>query len=267
MNFEKGVALYKEGDFETALAVFQELSSAEQGNPQFHVFRGRTLTRLGKGAEALVDFDILIELEPYNTDFLSDRGVVLHLLGRNEEALTELDRAANLDPNNPYRYSSRAYLKDRIGDLTGAIQDYEKAIALDPEDAVSYNNLGLVEEKMGRQDKAKQHFTKADELSGYPPKKESEDRPETKKNHSQNKIRRNKENKDKKDLIIIKKLNPKQKNDYIKIKHTLNILSKKIDELDKSNYNDTQNDVKKLKYEKMYHNLIIKKIKITNSVS
>jgi Flp pilus assembly protein TadD len=140
---------------------------------------------LGKGAEALVDFDILIELEPYNTDFLSDRGVVLHLLGRNEEALTELDRAANLDPNNPYRYSSRAYLKDRIGDLTGAIQDYEKAIALDPEDAVSYNNLGLVEEKMGRQDKAKQHFTKADELSGYPPKKESEDRPETKKNHSE----------------------------------------------------------------------------------
>ena len=164
--------------------IFQELNSTEQGNPLFHLFRGRTLTRLGKGAEALADFDILIELEPYNTDFLSDRGVVLHLLGRNEDALTELDRAANLDPNNPYRYSSRAYLKDRIGDLTGAIQDYEKAIALDPEDAVSYNNLGLVEEKMGRQDKAKQHFNKADELSGYPPKKESEDAPETKKNHS-----------------------------------------------------------------------------------
>jgi Flp pilus assembly protein TadD len=68
MNFEKGVALYKEGDFEAALTVFQELSRSEHGNVHFHLFRGRTLTRLGKGAEALADFDILIELEPYNTD-------------------------------------------------------------------------------------------------------------------------------------------------------------------------------------------------------
>lgn len=185
MNFEKGVALYKEGDFETALAVFQELSSNEQGNPQFHLFRGRTLTRLGKGAEALADFDVLIELEPYNTDFMSDRGVVLHLLGRNEDAVIELDRAANLDPKNPYRYSSRAYLKDRIGDFLGAIADYEKTIELDPEDAVAFNNLGLVEEKLGRKEKAKDYFQKADSLSGYPPKKEVEVPAEALPNQSQ----------------------------------------------------------------------------------
>lgn len=70
----------------------------------------------------------------------------------------------------------------------------------------------------------------------------------------------------KKDLIILKKLNPSQKEEYLKIKHTLNILSKKIKILDESGHNDTQNDMKKLKYEKMYHNLIIKKMKITNSV-
>lgn len=182
MNFEKGVALYKEGNFDAALEVFKELTATEQGNPLFHLYRGRTLTRLGKGAEALADFDILIELEPYNTDFLSDRGVVLHLLGRNEEALSELDRAANLDPHNPYRYSSRAYLKDRIGDFLGAIADYEKAIELDPEDAVAFNNLGLVEEKMGRKEKAKDYFQKADTLSGYPPKKEVELAPEAQPN-------------------------------------------------------------------------------------
>ncbi|MCE2777491.1 MAG: tetratricopeptide repeat protein [Algoriphagus sp.] len=58
--------------------------------------------------------------------------------------------------------------------MAGAIADYEKAIELDPEDAVAYNNLGLVEEKMGRKEKAQQNFTKADALSGYPPKKETE---------------------------------------------------------------------------------------------
>ena len=174
MNFEKGFALYKEGNFEAALAIFHALIHQEPENPTYFLYRGRILTRLGKGIEALADFDVLIQLEPYNTDYISDRGVVLHLLGRNEEALEELDRAANLDPKNPYRYSSRAYLKDRIGDFAGAILDYEKAIELDPEDAVSYNNLGLVEEKLGRKEKAQQHFTRADSLSGYPPKKDSE---------------------------------------------------------------------------------------------
>ncbi len=174
MNFEKGVAQYKEGNFEAALVIFHELIIKDTSNPNFYLYRGRILTRLGKGLEALADFDVLIQLEPYNTDYISDRAVVLHLLGRNEEAIEELDRAANLDPNNPYRYSSRAYLKDRIGDLVGAIADYEKAIELDPEDAVAYNNLGLVEEKLGRKEKAQQNFTKADSLSGYPQKKEPE---------------------------------------------------------------------------------------------
>jgi Flp pilus assembly protein TadD len=174
MNFETGLAQYKEGNFEAALTIFDKLIYQEQENPILYLYRGRILTRLGKGLEALADFDVLIQLEPYNTDYISDRGVVLHLLGRNDEALGELDRAANLDPNNPYRYSSRAYLKDRIGDLLGAIADYEKAIELDPEDAVAYNNLGLVEEKMGRKEKAQQNFTKADALSGYPPKKNPE---------------------------------------------------------------------------------------------
>jgi Flp pilus assembly protein TadD len=180
MNFEKGFALYKEGNFEAALAIFHALIHQEPENPTYFLYRGRILTRLGKGTEALADFDVLIQLEPYNTDYMSDRGVVLHLLGRNEEALEELDRAANLDPKNPYRYSSRAYLKDRIGDFAGAILDYEKAIELDPEDAVSYNNLGLVEEKMGRKEKAQQHFSRADSLSGYPPKKETQTIADTK---------------------------------------------------------------------------------------
>ena len=87
----------------------------------------------------------------------------------------------------------------------------------------------------------------------------------SKSNHFENKIRKNKDIQDKKDLIIIQKMNPKQKNDYIKIKHTLNILSKRMKELETSGYNDTQNDMKKLKYERMYHNLIIRQRQITSS--
>lgn len=174
MSFEKGIELYKEGKFEESLEIFNLLIK-ESPESEFHLFRGRILSRLGKTEEALEDFDKIITLEPYNTNYISDRAVILHLLKRNEEALVEFDRAANLDPKNPYRYSSRAFFKDRIGDLKGAIEDYEKAIELDPEDAVAYNNKGLVEEKLGYQEKSKKSFSKADKLTGYEgPKPESQ---------------------------------------------------------------------------------------------
>jgi len=169
MNFEVGIALYKEGKFEEALSVFNKLISKSEKSAELHLFRGRILSRLGKTNEALDDFDLIVEIDPYNTNYISDRAVVLHLLKKDEEALTEFDRAANLDPKNPYRYSSRAYFKDRIGDLKGAIEDYEKAIELDPEDAVSYNNKGLVEEKLGYKERSKKSLDKADNLVGYQP--------------------------------------------------------------------------------------------------
>jgi tetratricopeptide (TPR) repeat protein len=167
MSFEKALTHFKEGKFEESLVIFNNLIAETPNQPEFHLNRGRVLSRLGRTSEALEDFNLIVQLEPYNTNYISDRAVVLHLLKKNEEALAEFDRAVNLDPGNPYRYSSRAYFKDRIGDLTGAIEDYEKTIELDPEDAVAYNNKGLVEEKIGYQAKSKKSFEKADELVGY----------------------------------------------------------------------------------------------------
>ncbi|GGZ32915.1 hypothetical protein GCM10007049_28180 [Echinicola pacifica] len=169
-DINKGLELYKEGKFEEALAVFNQLMEQDSA-PALRIHRARILSRLGKLEEALADFDVLVQLEAYNANYISDRAVVLHLLKRNDEALSELDRALNLDPANPYRYSSRAFLKDRMGDLEGAIADYDTAIEMDPEDAVSYNNKGLVEEKLGYKERSQQSFEKADKLVGYEPKK------------------------------------------------------------------------------------------------
>lgn len=169
MSLEKGIDHFKSGEFEEALAIFNELIKKEEGQTHLHHTRARVLSRMGRTEEALQDFDRITEWEPYNTDFMSDRAVVLHLLKRNEEALSEFDRAVNLDPKNPYRYSSRAYFKDRIGDLMGAIADYEKTIELDPEDAVAYNNKGIVEEKIGYQQASKKSFKASDDLVGYTP--------------------------------------------------------------------------------------------------
>ena len=147
-TIETGISFYKEGKFDAALAVFNQLIVKEGKVPAYLHYRARIQSRLGALEEALMDFDTLLELDTYNTTYISDKAVVLHLLDRNHEAKEGFDQALNLDPNNPYRYSSRAYFRDRIGDLNGAIADYEKAIELDPEDAVAHNNKGIVEEKL-----------------------------------------------------------------------------------------------------------------------
>jgi hypothetical protein len=82
----------------------------------------------------------------------------------------------------------------------------------------------------------------------------------------ENKIKKNKKIEEKKDLIFIKKLNSQQKTEFIKIKNTLNVLTKKIKKLDEIGQNDIKNDMKKLKLEKKFHNLIIKKLKISKNV-
>jgi tetratricopeptide (TPR) repeat protein len=166
-KFQQGKMLFKEGKFENALAIFNDLIAIDPLRAEYILYRGRILSRIGRTLEALEDFDQLIALEPLNADFISDRAVVLHMLQRNQESLSELNRALTMEPHNPYRYSSRAFLKDRMGDLKGAIADYEKAIEIDPEDAIAHNNKGMVEEKLGYQDKSRESFKRADDLVGY----------------------------------------------------------------------------------------------------
>ncbi|KEO74013.1 tetratricopeptide repeat protein [Anditalea andensis] len=171
-DFDKAIIYYKEGKFQEALDILNNLLANKPTETDFLLYRGRILSRLGRLEEALTDFDALINIDAQNTNFISDRAVVLHLLKKNDEALRAFDYAIELDGSNPYRYSSRAYFKDRIGDLEGAIADYERAVSIDPEDAVSYNNKGIVEEKLGYKNRAQESLRKADELAGYEPRKE-----------------------------------------------------------------------------------------------
>ncbi|MFZ5553663.1 MAG: tetratricopeptide repeat protein [Bacteroidota bacterium] len=128
--------------------------------------KGMEYLEKGEYEKALACFNEALEIKPDTPDFLSDRAVAYFHLRKFELSIIDLNRAQELEPQNGYRYSSRAYVKDRMNDTEGAIEDYKKAIEIDPEDAISYNNLGLLEEKLGYQALAKKRFEKADELEG-----------------------------------------------------------------------------------------------------
>ncbi|TVR38265.1 MAG: tetratricopeptide repeat protein [Cryomorphaceae bacterium] len=121
----------------------------------------------GRFEPALKLFNELIKSDNRNADLFSYRGTVYLNLKRKREALSDFNRAVELDAGYSYRYASRAFAKDALGDLAGAIADYEKAVELDPEDAIAHNNLGLLLEKQGNMPKAKQHFKTADDFASH----------------------------------------------------------------------------------------------------
>jgi Flp pilus assembly protein TadD len=164
-NFEKATALFEQGKFDEAIAVYTTCLDKTPGHLPSIYRRGLAKFKLGRYLEAIEDFNEVLTLEPTNASYLSDRAVARHLAGDNVEALKDLNTAQELEPNNAYRYSSRAYVKASMGDVEGGIEDYKKAIELDPEDAVAYNNLGLLEEKLGYTAQAKRRFEVADNLA------------------------------------------------------------------------------------------------------
>jgi Flp pilus assembly protein TadD len=126
-----------------------------------------SLLKEGKFQEALKLFNQLIEQSPKDPDLWSYKGTALLNLKKNSEALSAFNLAVKLDPDYSYRYASRAFAKDASGDLEGAISDYKQAIVLDPEDAIAHNNLGLLLEKQGNQSAAKKHFSNADQFANH----------------------------------------------------------------------------------------------------
>lgn len=78
-DINQGISLYKEGKFEEALEVFNQLLANTPNQPIILLHRGRVLSRMGKLELALEDFDLLLKTDQYNADFISDRAVVLQI--------------------------------------------------------------------------------------------------------------------------------------------------------------------------------------------
>jgi tetratricopeptide (TPR) repeat protein len=159
----RGWTFRHKGDYERAVADFDEAIRLDPAYVAPHLGRGIGHLRLREYDAALADFTKAIAL---------DRWLALAYVGRGEtllemsdaatdRAIADFNRAIKINPALPQAYVDRGFAFQRQGALDKAIADYDRAIALDPSLAAAYANRGAAREEKGEHAAARADYEAA----------------------------------------------------------------------------------------------------------
>lgn len=142
-HVNRGNALRKLGQFETALASYDHALRLRAGHSETYFNRGITLKELGKFELAVSSYDHAISLDPGFMAAHANRGVALSALKKHQEAVSSFDHAIRLAPGIAYSHLHRGISLHALGRYQEAADSYRKAIDLEPSNAEAHHNLGI----------------------------------------------------------------------------------------------------------------------------
>jgi len=112
---------------------FYDSMVAPRNPGDFAYLEGNTLFEDGQFERALAKYDEALNENPGHIHALRGRARSLMELGQSPQALSVFNTAISLEPDFGATYANRGVLHDRMGRYQQAIDDYERALALDPE--------------------------------------------------------------------------------------------------------------------------------------
>lgn len=90
--------LFEDGEYERALAKYDEALAIDANHIDAMRGRARTLMQLGQSPQALNAFNTAISLAPEFGATYANRGILHDRMGRYEKAIADYDHALRLDP-------------------------------------------------------------------------------------------------------------------------------------------------------------------------
>ena len=175
---ERGLAYYKQNQFDLAIGEFNEAIRLDPNNGVAYSFRGDAYYAQKQFDLAIRDYSEVIRLEPKHAVFFtSRRGDSYAALNEFDAAFRDYNEAIRLDPNNANAYKYRGYnifnqngLISRAGEpgTEGLFQlvldDFNEFIRLAPKEPVDYYFCfvrGLAYKALGKTDLAIGEFERA----------------------------------------------------------------------------------------------------------
>ncbi len=180
--FDKGVSLFKQGEYQQAVDEFSKLIQLAPDNADAYKNRGVSYMKQEKFDSAIQDFetakrlfpelkglysnlgvawyykkeyekaienyDLEIEMAPENHVAYFNRALCLAELGRTGQALSDLEHTLKLNPDFYWALCYQADLLAQEGKDLQAVEAYEAAVALDPKNTYATGKLARLREKL-----------------------------------------------------------------------------------------------------------------------
>jgi superkiller protein 3 len=165
----RGIALGNLGRYEEAIASYDEALKFKPDYHQAWYKRGITLGNLGRFEEAITSYDEALKFKPDYHEAWNKRGIALSQLGRLEEAIASFDEALKIKPDDHDNWYARGVVLGNLGRLEEAIASYDQALKIKPDKHEAWYNRGIALDNLGRLEEAIASYDQALKIkSDYP---------------------------------------------------------------------------------------------------
>lgn len=138
----KGYEKYREGEYEGAIAAYDESIRLDAKNADAFNERGLAQYGLKDYQAALADYDQALKLDSRHSDAYGNRGLAKHALQDYQAAVKDYNQAIRLNSQYAYVFHNRGLSKYNLKDLQGALSDYDQALRIDPKRADTLRSRG-----------------------------------------------------------------------------------------------------------------------------
>jgi tetratricopeptide (TPR) repeat protein len=147
----RGIAYASKGDYDRAIADFNEAIRLDPKSANAYSNRGNAYNDKGDHERAIADLNEAIRLDPKFADAYNNRCWARFLMGRDlDQALADCTEALRLSPTNRGdTINTRGVIQFKLGAFDRAIADFSEAIVINPKDAGSLYARGLAKRRSG----------------------------------------------------------------------------------------------------------------------
>ncbi len=157
----RAAALHRQGQFQGALTLAEQLSAAFPPSPPLLSLAGTAANSLGLTDKAEHYFRQALALSPDYAIAHANLGLVLKASGRLQQAEASFRKALDIQPDDADVWVNLGNLLRATGQIGPAQAAYEKALAYAPDHAGALYNLGLLLVELGRPQEAEKAFRHA----------------------------------------------------------------------------------------------------------
>jgi Flp pilus assembly protein TadD len=156
--FLSGENLYRQGDFDKAIAEYSRAISLRADYADAYVSRGNARRKKGKLDRAIEDYTRALSLRGEYAEVYNYRGFMYAQKGDINRAIEDYTRAIRYRADYADAYFNRAHAYAKQGNWNRAIADYTQVIRFEPSNAVAHNERGNAWRSSGDESKAAADF-------------------------------------------------------------------------------------------------------------